>query len=497
MLFAKSTPEQEGISSSDISALLKTLSDRALYMHSFLIIRNGKLITEAYYAPFNRDSFHRLYSSSKTFVSVAIGLLCDEGKLSLTDKVHTFFPEYPAESLHPYIRETTVRNLLMMSSPNVTTYSLPPATGRFATEWIESFFRTPPIKPAGTVFRYDTSATYILNVIVERLTGKPFLEYLKDKMLRELGFSEAARCVKSPEGYSWGGSGVLCTSLDFATLAFVLLRGGKVNGKQYISESYVKEATARQIEAEMSGIDDMFRATGYGYQIWRIFDNAFILRGMGSQLALCDPDKDLLIVCTGDTQGNPSGDENIMQPVYDYILKKASDKPLPENEEAYDTLCETLSSLSLYKPKGKAHSDMEGKINNVTYLLDENPLGFKSVRFTFKDNEGTLFYENERGKKEIRFGLEDYIEGQFPETHYCTDIIGTPKGSGYCHLAFATWQNDWQLLLRVNIVDVCFGSWTVSFAFNEDKIGLSATKVCEGGLYDYSGCAGGQAIKEA
>jgi len=303
--------------------------------------------------------------------------------------------------------------------------------------------------------------------------------------------------VKSPEGYSWGGSGVLCTSLDFATLAFVLLRGGKVNGKQYISESYVKEATARQIEAEMSGIDDMFRATGYGYQIWRIFDNAFILRGMGSQLALCDPDKDLLIVCTGDTQGNPSGDENIMQPVYDYILKKASDKPLPENEEAYDTLCETLSSLSLYKPKGKAHSDMEGKINNVTYLLDENPLGFKSVRFTFKDNEGTLFYENERGKKEIRFGLEDYIEGQFPETHYCTDIIGTPKGSGYCHLAFATWQNDWQLLLRVNIVDVCFGSWTVSFAFNEDKIGLSATKVCEGGLYDYSGCAGGQAIKEA
>ena len=47
----------------------------------------------------------------------------------------------------------------------------------------------------------------------ERLTGKPFLEYMKDKILRKLGFSEDAWCIQAPDGYSWGGSGILARLL--------------------------------------------------------------------------------------------------------------------------------------------------------------------------------------------------------------------------------------------------------------------------------------------
>ena len=139
MVFKNGTPEEAGIASSDIIGLLDELETEGIYMHSVLIVRHGKLIAECYYAPFTRDTKHRMYSTSKSFVSGAVGLLCDEGKISLSDKVYTFFPEYPAETLHPFIRETTIRDLLMMSSTNSSTYSLSP-THKYGRKWIESCF---------------------------------------------------------------------------------------------------------------------------------------------------------------------------------------------------------------------------------------------------------------------------------------------------------------------------------------------------------------------
>ncbi len=492
-LFEKATPEEVGIFSKDVRKLIQSFSDNGLYMHSLLIIRNGKLITEGYYAPFTRDTKHRLYSSSKTFVSGAIGLLCDEGKITLEDKVHTFFPEFPAEELHPYIKEATVRDLLMMASPHTTTYSILPGK-QYSKNWVESFFQAPPLRPSGTVFLYDTSSSFILDVIVERVTGKPFLDYMKDKMLRELGFSEDAWCVKSPDGYSWGGSGVICTPLDFATFAFVLLRDGRVRGKQYISEAYVKAATSCQIPNDVFGNGGEWRTSGYGYQIWRTIGNGFLFSGMGSQLAYCLPDKDLLMVCTADTQGNASAAQLIVSAMYNCIAANAADNPLPENPAENAALEETLSSLTLYKTNGAAHSPMEKKINGVTYALAENPLGFKTVRFTFSGDTGTLHYENARGKKEIHFGLGEYLEGHFPETHYSGETIGTPKGSGYRCLAIGTWQAEHQLLLRVNIVDDYFGNLGITFGFKGNQIGLTALKSAEAFLDDYTGLAGGEAI---
>lgn len=493
-LFPKVTPEEVGISSKNISALLQDFTDAGLYMHSLLVIRNGKLAAEGYYAPFTRDTKHRMYSSSKTFASGAIGLLYDEGKLSLDDKVHTFFPEFPPEELHPYIKDATVRDLLTMSSPHTTTYTLSGDTPN-ARHWIESFFRTEPKRPPGTVFCYDTSASYILNVIAERLAGKPMLEYMKDKMLRELGFSEDAWCVKSPDGYSWAGSGVICTPLDLATYAFILLRGGNVNGKQYMSEEYVKAATSRQVETDMFGYGSEYRMSGYGYQIWRTIGNGFLFSGMGSQFAYCLPDKDLLMVCTADTQGNNDAGRIIISSMYDRIAADAADAPLPADPAAHAALEETLSSLTLLKPNGAAHSPMQEKINGVTYKMHENPLGFKTVRFTFEGDRGTLHYENARGKKEIHFGLGEYLEGALPETHYSGDTIGTPRGSGYRCLSVATWPSEHQLRLRVNVVDDYFGNLGMTFGFKGDSIGLTSMKSAEHFLQDYIGLAGGEAVR--
>ena len=94
MYFRKTTPEEAGISSKTVLSFLKTLDSCGFSTHSILMARGDKLFTEVYYAPFHKDFKHRMYSVSKTFVSMAIGMAIDDGLLSLDDKFISFFPAF-------------------------------------------------------------------------------------------------------------------------------------------------------------------------------------------------------------------------------------------------------------------------------------------------------------------------------------------------------------------------------------------------------------------
>lgn len=492
-VFSYATPEETGISSKDIKEFIDTLSECALYMHSIMVIRHGKIVAEGYYKPFHKDFRHRMYSVSKSFVSGAIGLLLDEGKIKLTDRICTYFPEYPEETLHPYIREITIRDMLMMATPFEDSYSLF-GRGRNHYHWVESYFREKPDKPAGTVFCYDTSSSFMLNVLVERLTGKPFMDYLYDKILHKLDFSKDVKCVKSPDGYSWGGSGVLCTTLDLAKYAYIFLKNGKVNGEQLISEEYVKEATSVQIETDTFGNGgNIFKAIGYGYQIWYTEENGFAFNGMGNQHAFCYPEKDLMIVCTADNQGKAEDTSRVLrEAVKRLIVRRCSDTPLPEDSRAQEELKNTLENLTLYVPKGGKQGAEAERINGKKYKLLDNPLGIKWIKFEFSEDGGKMHYENARGIKTIEFGNGEYKEGTFPETHYSGEVFGTPANRELKCLAAGVWPQENHLLLRVNIVDVSIGNLTFSFGFRDNKIGFRASKSAEAFLDDYVGLSGGE-----
>ena len=75
------SPEAVGIPSDAIRQYLEALEEKQLNMHSVLFVRHGKLCAECYWKPFHRDRKHRMYSTSKSFTSAAIGILIGEGKL--------------------------------------------------------------------------------------------------------------------------------------------------------------------------------------------------------------------------------------------------------------------------------------------------------------------------------------------------------------------------------------------------------------------------------
>jgi len=487
-------PENLGIPSEAILKYAEHLERRKLCLHSFMILRKGEIAAEGYYPPFKPDTLHRMYSQSKTFVSVAVGLLIDEGKLKLSDKIADFFPEYQPENLSPLVSEATVRDLLMMSTPyDWTTY------GRDDRNWVWTFLNRKPSHKGGTVFMYDTSGTVMLNGIAEKISGKSLIDYMRPKLLDHLGFSEDASCIERPEGGAWGGSGVLCSTHDIAKFALFLLNKGKWNGAQLLSEDYINQATSALIDNRIAS-DSPELQFGYGYQIWRTRNNGFAMVGMGSQLTVCVPDRDLIFLTTADTQLIPHANDIILDAfwtdVYPYITESSEDK-LPENKEAYEKLQYKLNNLKFLPVDGNPTSRKSYELyNGKKYNLDKNPMNMTNVQFIFDGDNfdaGTMRYANATGSHEIKFGVckyEDEIR-EFPETYYFGRKIGVPKNSGYKYKASGAWFDDETLIIYLYIIDDCFGSLKINARFDGDgkNITLFMNKAAEWFLDEYQGIA--------
>ena len=93
LTFTYKKPEEAGIDPTWIKNFLSRLENCHIPMHSFILMKDDSIVAETYYAPYTQNTLHRMFSVTKSFVSVAIGLLVDEGKLSLDDYIISHFPE--------------------------------------------------------------------------------------------------------------------------------------------------------------------------------------------------------------------------------------------------------------------------------------------------------------------------------------------------------------------------------------------------------------------
>ena len=479
------TPEQAGISSAHVRRFYETLEGYHIPVHSVILAKGDAVFSECYYAPFHEDFLHRMYSTSKTFVAIAIGFCEQEGLLSLDDPITKFFPEY-LEREGAVHHPSTIRELLTMeSSIRGVHWFLKSVTDRPAI-----YFEAPQTKLPGTLFDYDSSGSFMLGVIVEKLTGKPFLEYLKDKFLRKIGFSEESYCLKAVGGYSWGDSGVLCTARDLLLFARFLLNGGTFDGKRYLNEKFMRDATTMRVCNNDYGFvtHDGF---GYGYQIWGMARGCFSTFGMGGQLGFCDPKHDLIFVINADTQGNPHGYEQIFDALYRNILDHINEdgSSLPCNERESDALTEWLLQKKLFCLTEARESPFSAEINGVTFHAQRNPMGIQWFRLDFKGGEGAFHYENAQGVKRIPFGFGHNVFDRFPEEGY-SDEVGNEAAPGNTYRAAfsADWPEERKLRIRVQIIDKYFANLAIVFGFRDGKnVSVRMVKQAENFLNEYNG----------
>lgn len=186
------TPERVAFPVEALAQFMQVLEKKEMRMHSVLMMRGEEIFFEKYWAPFTAQTPHRMYSVTKSFVAIAIGFLCQEGKLSLDDPIVRFFSDKLPESVPPLLQKQTVRHMLMMSTCfSGMNWFQPGVVDRTAF-----YFSHQPVKPAGALFDYDSTGSYILGALVERLSGMPLLEYLKSRVLNRLGGSNPRICSK-------------------------------------------------------------------------------------------------------------------------------------------------------------------------------------------------------------------------------------------------------------------------------------------------------------
>lgn len=489
-MFERISPEQAGISSEAILNYIKTLEEYNLNTHSLILARGNSIISETHYAPFCRDFKHRMYSVSKSFVGIAIGLLIDEGKMSLDDKFVSYFPEYVTdENCDAELAEMTIRDTLTMSTCQT-------ALGYWfysnTDDRLKLYFHQPHKYYSQTIWEYDSPVSYMLGAIVERITGKPFLDYMKDRFLSDIGFSKDAYCVKCPGGHSFADSGVMCTTYDLLLFARFVMNNGAWNGKQYMSEEYVKDATSYLVANNHYG-SVSYSSLGYGYQIWQSYDGGFCFLGMGDQLAICDRAHDFIMVITSDNQGNPHSRFLIFHDLYNNIIRKLSDKPLPENKQAYDALCKYENTRVLNFAKPMFDTSFGKEISGKTYTLYENPMKIEKFRIDFDDCGGTLYYTNTTGDKAIKFGYGHNEFQKFPEEGYSDMTAGKPcPGNKYECAVSANFLEAKKLHIKVQAIDKYFGILDMIFSFKDNRVTVKMEKTAEAFFDEYQGIAMGK-----
>lgn len=475
------TPEQAGISSQHVLAFYQELEQQHLSTHAVILSRGDQIFSECYWAPFHKDFQHRMYSVTKSFVSIAIGFCEQDGLLSLDDPLEKFFPEYAGGFHH----STTIREMLQMTT------TLEKSGGWFTSGTADRaayYFEMDAQKYPDTLFNYDSAGSFMLGTVVEKVTGKPFIEYLQEKVLDDIGFSQDAYCLKCPGGHSWADSGLMCTARDLWRFARFVLNKGTWNGKRYLNEAYITKATSVITPNNPFGFYNYHSVHGYGYQFWAAPDGCFAAKGMGIQLAFCDPAHDFIFIINSDNQGNDLKYEPIYRALYTHILPNLSE-PLPENTAEHQKLSDFLSNRKLFCLYKSTTSPMVCKLRGKTFTCDNNPMGIRWFRLDFADNEGSFTYENGQGEKVMPFGFGHNVFAKFPQEGY-SDIIGTVPVPGHRYdAAFsADWPSENMLRVRVQIIDKYFGNLSILFGFrDENTVTVRMEKAAEDFLKEYKG----------
>lgn len=407
--FERSTPEAQGIDSQRIIDLLHNLNQgEHTHMHQIMILRNGKVITECGFAPYQTDIWHASYSLCKSITGIAIGMLIDEGKLHLNDKVLDIFKKQ--KNLMSFIRQRdiTVEHLLTMSSG----VSFNESGAISGNDWIKGFFDASLHFAPGSKFEYNSMNSYMLSAIVTELTEQTLMEYLTPRLWEPLGI-EQVFWESCPQGINKGGWGLFLCPEDVAKIGQLFLQEGIWKGKRLISSHWMKMSTTKKIDVpEEMGFD------GYGYQIW-MGDRAgsFIFNGMLGQNVLVYPDLDMVIVTN-------AGNSVLFQhcQMLDFIHECFSkdyhpSDILPESKTMQKRLIQTIHSIEhpesirFWKHGWKQwkHARMIKKktvklctrLNNKTYQLNSGHVGIFPLALQVFHNNYT------DGIHKIHFAMEE------------------------------------------------------------------------------------------
>ena len=420
----RATPESVGVPSDALVQTIQQLDEKFNRVDGIMVLRDGKVIAEAWRAPNGPDKPHALYSLSKSFCSTAVGFAVAEGKLKLDDKVVDAFPDELPENPDPRLKDVTLEHLLTMScghasdpwTPDLvgTDYGLEPILSDAKPTWAQGFLARKIEYEPGTKFMYNTTGTYMASAMVQKAVGETIRDYLVPRLFEPLHI-ETPYWEQSPQGISKGGTGLFLKTEDIAKFGQLYLQKGVWNGKQILPAEWIENATKYHIANGDDPNSDW--AQGYGFQFWRCRHNVYRGDGMYSQFCVVMPDQNAVVAINSDCN-NYQGILNVLFETLLPVMKGA--EPLPENPDAVAKLREAEKSL---QPKeGESGSAV------VAHTVHSDALG--------RDVKYMVYYPNEYRTTSFPYPTLYLLHGLYgSETNWSDEPRGNMKA--ICDAYFA------------------------------------------------------------
>jgi CubicO group peptidase (beta-lactamase class C family) len=465
----RSTPEAQGMSSADILNFLNAVEQQKLNLHSVMVLRNGNVVTEGWWAPYAPDLKHTLYSLSKSFTSTAVGLAVAEKRLTVEDKVIKFFPNDLPATVSDNLAAMRVKDLLTMS----TGHAKEPAV-RSEKNWVKAFLAQPVEHKPGTFFLYNSIATYMLSAIVQKLTGQTILTYLKPRLFDPLGI-EGADWEVDPQGINTGGWGLRVKTEDIAKFGQLYLQKGVWSGKRLIAANWIEDATKFEIQSKGGSRpkEENDWLQGYGYQFWRCRNDAYRGDGAYGQYCIVMPKENIVVAITSETADMQA----ILDNVWKHILGAAKGKTLPADTKTQAELKQKLASLALPIQQVASTSPIVAQIDGKTFSIADNSLRIKTVWLNFGKDGGIFKLEDDKGEHRINCGMGRWIEKE-------TDLSSLPlkltptiiPGETKTKIASSgTWTDQNTFVLTVRFIETAHYE-TITCQFDKNNVTVEFKK---------------------
>lgn len=374
-----STPEEQGMDSEKLIQLIESIKKENRQIHSILIVRNGYLVMEGYFSPYQKDFKHIIFSSTKSISSLLIGLAIKDGYIkNVNQPVLDFFPGYRGKIEHVDERKKsmTLFHLLTMTD-GVKWQDWPYRVGMegdflkllSAADGIKYFLDKPMREAPGQTNNYNSGAAYLLSAIIQKVTGKSALEYAMEKLFKPIGIAEVSWGIFQ-KGINNGGSELFLKPRDMARLGYLVLNKGYWDEKQILPAQWIEDSSKAYIKTD-------YIEYRYGY-MWYIdrslpFFNISAL-GLGGQSIFVMPDQDMVVTITGGLVVKKDDDKIQYNYLRDFIFPAVeSSKALPANPEANNRLRRLLEEIREPRPKPVPPLPTAAKkISGKTFRFDTN-----------------------------------------------------------------------------------------------------------------------------
>ncbi len=310
-------PEAQGVDPSlgdKIDAYARLPKAKGLY--SVLVIRNGYIVCERYFAGRGPGDGHQIKSVIKSIFSTLTGIAIKEGLIeSLDAPIHRYLPQYEQFQKRPELKRITIRSVLTMSSGlywQLGVHAHQPLVTQIVNspDWTGAVLNLPLQAAPGTNWSYKEADSMLISAVLSGATGRSAYEFARQYLLAPLGM-QSPLWPADPQGnshnYEWISPGIPLTARSMAKLGYLFLHEGQWDGKEILSAEYVREGHKLYFVTNWGG-------ARYGL-MWWVEDDYYAARGWGGQTITVNPKKQMVVVTQAESDTRKSKEYDLIDEV--------------------------------------------------------------------------------------------------------------------------------------------------------------------------------------